>query len=276
MNDSLLKVARQAAVAAGALLRLNFDRPHDITLKGVIDPVTESDLQSQEIIISLIRQAFPDHAILAEEDLPGSGDDDNAAGPGGEGAASHRWIIDPLDGTVNYAHGFPMFCVSVACEVAGRLEVGVIYDPLREELFEAQRGGGAWLNGRRLRVSATDRLEAALLVTGFPYNIRERLPATVARLRNMIARAQGVRRAGSAALDLAYVAAGRFDGFWEEGLKPWDTAAGVLLVTEAGGRLSTFEGGAYDIFAPSIVATNGRVHEAMLAALKIEPEAAGL
>jgi myo-inositol-1(or 4)-monophosphatase len=169
-----------------------------------------------------------------------------------------------------------MFCVSVACEVAGRLEVGVIYDPLREELFEAQRGGGAWLNGRRLRVSATDRLEAALLVTGFPYNIRERLPATVARLRNLIARAQGVRRAGSAALDLAYVAAGRFDGFWEEGLKPWDTAAGVLLVTEAGGRLSTFEGGAYDIFAPSIVATNGRVHEAMLAALKIEPEAAGL
>ncbi|MEJ5329089.1 MAG: inositol monophosphatase family protein [Desulfobaccales bacterium] len=276
MNDSFLKVARQAAVAAGALLRLNFDRPHDITLKGVIDPVTESDLQSQEIIISLIRQAFPDHAILAEEDLPGSGDDDNAADPEGKGAASHRWIIDPLDGTVNYAHGFPMFCVSVACEVAGRLEVGVIYDPLREELFEARRGGGAWLNGRRLRVSATDLLEAALLVTGFPYNIRERLPATVARLRNMIARAQGVRRAGSAALDLAYVAAGRFDGFWEEGLKPWDTAAGVLLVTEAGGRLSTFEGGAYDIFAPSIVATNGRVHEAMLAALKIEPEAAGL
>lgn len=276
MNDALLKMARQAAVAAGALLRLNFDRPHDITLKGVIDPVTESDLQSQEIIISLIRQAFPDHAILAEEDLPGSGGDGGAAGPGEKGAASHRWIIDPLDGTVNYAHGFPMFCVSVACEVAGRLEVGVIYDPLREELFEARRGGGAWLNGRRLAVSGTDRLEAALLVTGFPYNIRERLPATVARLRNMIARAQGVRRAGSAALDLAYVAAGRFDGFWEEGLKPWDTAAGVLLVTEAGGRLSTFEGGAYDIFAPSIVATNGRVHEAMLAALKIEPEVAGL
>lgn len=276
MNDTLLRVARQAAVAAGALLRLNFERPHDITLKGVIDPVTESDLQSQEIIISLIRQAFPDHAILAEEDLPGSGGDGGPAGPGGKGAASHRWIIDPLDGTVNYAHGFPMFCVSVACEVEGRLEVGVIYDPLREELFEARRGQGAWLNGRRLRVSATDRLEAALLVTGFPYNIRERLPATMARLRNMIARAQGVRRAGSAALDLAYVAAGRFDGFWEEGLKPWDTAAGVLLVTEAGGRLSTFEGGAYDIFAPTILATNGRVHEAMLAALKIEPEATGL
>lgn len=276
MSDALLTVARQAALAAGALLRLNFNRPHDITLKGVIDPVTESDLQSQEMIISLIRQAFPDHAILAEEDLPGFGGGSGAAGPGRKGAPSHRWIIDPLDGTVNYAHGFPMFCVSVACEVEGRLEVGVIYDPLREELFEARRGHGAFLNGRRLSVSSTKRLEAALLVTGFPYNIRERLPATMARLRNVIARAQGVRRAGSAALDLAYVAAGRFDGFWEEGLKPWDTAAGMLLVTEAGGRLSTFEGGAYDIFAPSILATNGRVHEAMLAALKIEPEAAGL
>ncbi len=276
MSDALLKVARQAAVAAGALLRLNFDRPHDITLKGVIDPVTESDLQSQEIIISLIRQVFPDHAFLAEEDLPGSGGGSGAAAPGGKAAASHRWIIDPLDGTVNFAHGFPMFCVSVACEVEGRLEVGVIYDPLREELFEARRGHGAFLNGRRLAVSSTERLEAALLVTGFPYNIRERLPATMARLRNLIARAQGVRRAGSAALDLAYVAAGRFDGFWEEGLKPWDTAAGVLLVAEAGGRLSTFEGRPYDLFAPSIVATNGRLHGAMLAALEIDPAAAGL
>jgi myo-inositol-1(or 4)-monophosphatase len=276
MSDALLKVARQAALAAGALLRLNFERPHDITLKGVIDPVTESDLQSQEIILALVRRAFPEHDILAEEDLgPGSGPDP-ASGAGRPGAGRPRWIIDPLDGTVNYAHGFPMFCVSIACEVAGVVEVGVIYDPLREELFEARRGHGAWLNGRRLSVSPTDRLEAALLVTGFPYNIRERLPATMARLQNMIARAQGVRRAGSAALDLAYVAAGRFDGFWEEGLKPWDTAAGVLLVSEAGGRLSTFEGRPYDLLAPTIVASNGRLHDAMLAGLAIRAEAGSL
>jgi len=274
MSDTFLRVARQAALAAGALLRLNFTRPHDVTLKGVIDPVTESDLQSQEIILSLLQRAFPEHDFLAEEDRG-----EKNPGPGGHprppDPSRPRWIIDPLDGTVNYAHGFPMFCVSIACEVAGAVEVGVIYDPLREELFEARRGHGAWLNGRRLKVSTVDRLEAALLVTGFPYNIRERLPATMARLQNMIARAQGVRRAGSAALDLAYVAAGRFDGFWEEGLKPWDTAAGMLLVAEAGGRLSTFTGEPYQIFAPTIVATNGRVHEAMLAALRLSGENPG-
>ncbi len=272
MTQELLRVARQAALAAGAVLRLNFAKPHDITLKGVIDPVTESDLQSQEIIISLIRQAFPDHDFLAEEDLDLAGEGAQGRGPLPDpptSVPSHRWIIDPLDGTVNFAHGFPMFCVSIACEVGGLLEVGVVYDPLRDELFEASRGGGAFLNGQPLRVSDTGKLEAALLVTGFPYNIRERLPQTMARLSQMVARAQGVRRAGSAALDLCYVAAGRFEGFWEEGLKPWDTAAGVLLVAEAGGRLSTFGGGPYHIFAPTILATNGRVHEAMLAALNL-------
>lgn len=271
MHDALMQVARQAALAAGTVLRLNFRQPHDITLKGVIDPVTESDLKSQEIIISLIRRAFPDHEFLAEEEL-GEGGSGGGRGIGDAPALpptpTHRWIIDPLDGTVNFAHGFPMFCVSIACEVGGVLEVGVIYDPLRDELFEARRGGGALLNGRPLRVSVTEQMDAALLVTGFPYNIRERLPQTMARLHQMVARAQGVRRAGSAALDLCYVAAGRFEGFWEEGLKPWDTAAGVLLVAEAGGRLSTFAGEAYDIFAPTILATNGRVHQAMLEALR--------
>ncbi len=287
MTDELLQVAQRAAIAAGAVLRLNFQKPHAITLKGVIDPVTESDLQSQEIIISLIRQAFPDHQFLAEEEAGEGGPLSShlaplpaAPDPGEEGrrisdapalppTAAHRWIIDPLDGTVNFAHGFPMFCVSIACEVAGVLEVGVIYDPMREELFEATRGGGAFLNGRPLRVSETSQLEAALLVTGFPYNIRERLPQTMARLANLVGRAQGVRRAGSAALDLCYVAAGRFEGFWEEGLKPWDTAAGVLIVAEAGGRVSTFTGEPYDLSAPTILATNGRVHEAMVEALRI-------
>ncbi len=148
---------------------------------------------------------------------------------------SCRWIIDPLDGTVNFAHGFPMFCVSIAFEDAGVVEYGVVYDPLRDELFEAERGGGAWLNGQPLRVSRVDRLDQALLATGFPYDIRERLPETLARLGRLLGVCQGLRRPGSAALDLAYLAAGRLDGFWEENLKPWDTAAGVLLVTEAGG-----------------------------------------
>jgi len=194
-------------------------------------------------------------------------------GAGGQRAALsgpvpiYRWIIDPLDGTVNFAHGFPLFCVSIAFEAEGVVEFGVVYDPLREELFEASRGGGASLNGRPITVSGVDRLEAALLVTGFPYDIRERLPETLARLGRLLAQAQGVRRAGSAALDLAYVAAGRLDGFWEENLKPWDTAAGVLLVAEAGGIISTFSGAPYTLDSDNIVASNGRIHEAMLTVL---------
>jgi myo-inositol-1(or 4)-monophosphatase len=172
-----------------------------------------------------------------------------------------------LDGTVNFAHGFPMFCVSIAFEAAGVLEYGVVYDPLREELFEAKRGGGAWLNGRSLKVSRVDRLDAALLATGFPYNIRERLPETLARIGRLLGVSQGVRRAGSAALDLAYVAAGRLDGFWEENLKPWDTAAGVLLVTEAGGAVSTFTGAPYSLFSDNIAASNGLLHRDIIALL---------
>jgi myo-inositol-1(or 4)-monophosphatase len=180
---------------------------------------------------------------------------------------TYRWIIDPLDGTVNFAHGFPLFCVSIALEAGGVVEYGVVYDPLREELFEAARGRGAWLNGRPLRVSGVDRLDGALLATGFPYDIRERLPETLARLGRLLAVAQGVRRAGSAALDLAYVAAGRLDGFFEENLKPWDTAAGVLLVTEAGGQVSTFTGEPYDLEADNIIASNTSLHSGLLACM---------
>jgi myo-inositol-1(or 4)-monophosphatase len=269
MLEKIAQVGRQAALAAGAVLRLNYLKPHDIHLKGVIDPVTESDLQAQEIIINVIRQAFPDHGFLAEESGAGEG----AGGSTGESARAtgplRRWIIDPLDGTVNFAHGFPMFCVSIAFEAAGVLEYGVIYEPLRDELFEAKRGGGATLNGQPIRVSKTAHLETALLATGFPYDIRERLPQTAARLSNMLALTQGVRRAGSAALDMAYVACGRFDGFYEENLRPWDTAAGAVIITEAGGQITTFEGGPYDIFAPTLAASNGLVHEAMLAGLQV-------
>lgn len=256
--QQVAEVGRQAALAAGEFLCRNFARPHNITLKSAIDPVTESDLASQEAIIRLIRQTFPEHEILAEEVT------DATRPKAAPSNSACRWIIDPLDGTVNFAHGFPVFCVSIAFEAEGVVAYGVVYDPLRKELFEAQRGGGAFLNGRLLQVSRVSRLEEALLATGFPYDIRERLPQTLARLGRMLGAAQGVRRAGSAALDLAYVAAGRLDGFWEENLKPWDTAAGILLVTESGGRVSCFDGSPYHLLSPNIIASNGKLHGQML------------
>ena len=270
--DRVRHVARQAALAAGALLKQNYEKPHDIKMKSAIDPVTESDFASQETIINLIHQNFPDHGILAEEEdvNAGEGADELDAGKGAKGRGpapqetippTHRWIIDPLDGTVNFAHGFPLFCVSIAFEAAGVMEYGVVYDPLREEVFEASRGAGAFVNSRPLKVSRVDRLGAALLATGFPYDIRERLPETLTRIGRLLGVSQGLRRAGSAALDLAYVAAGRLDGFWEENLKPWDTAAGVLLVLEAGGQVSTFNGNPYDLFSPNILASNGLLHQ---------------
>lgn len=260
--DQVAAVGRRAALAAGAVLRLNYLKPHHVTLKGVIDPVTETDLQAQKMIIALIRQTFPDHGFLAEE-TAGEGKVEQP-----RAAISARWIIDPLDGTVNFTHGFPMFCVSIAFEAEGRLEYGVICDPLRDELFEARRGGGALLNGRPIRVSQTARLDRALLATGFPYDIRERLPETLDRLGRLLGVAQGVRRAGSAALDMCYVACGRFDGFWEENLKPWDTAAGLLIIEEAGGRITTFSGEAYDIYAPNIAASNGVLHDQLSSLLQ--------
>ncbi len=254
--DKVAETGRQAALAAGAVLRQNYYKPHEITMKGAIDPVTESDLESQEMIIALIRQRFPEHCILAEENV--------GQPPPAVQESPFRWIIDPLDGTVNFAHGYPAFCVSIACEAAGELQYGVIYDPLRDELFEARKGQGAWLNGRPIRVSTTDRLDRALVATGFPYDIRERLPETLARMSRILGVVQGLRRGGSAALDMSYVACGRFDGFYEENLKPWDTAAGLLLIEEAGGRITTFAGGTYDISAANILASNWVLHKKLL------------
>jgi myo-inositol-1(or 4)-monophosphatase len=273
MPDKIAQIGRQAALAAGAVMRQNYLKPHEITMKGAIDPVTETDFQCQEIIIGMIRQAFPDHGFLAEE---GSVEQPPPAAsaaqePGHPGLAwdadpppACRWIIDPLDGTVNFAHGYPAFCVSIACEADGVLTYGVIYDPLRDELFEARRGGGASLNGTPIRVSATARLTQALIATGFPYDIRERVPETLARLGRLLGVVQGLRRGGSAALDLCYVACGRLDGFFEENLKPWDTAAGFLIVTEAGGKITTFDGGDYDHYSPNILASNGGLHGELL------------
>jgi myo-inositol-1(or 4)-monophosphatase len=274
MIDKIAQIGRQAALAAGAVMRLNYEQPHEITMKGAIDPVTETDYQCQEIIIGMIRQAFPDHAFLAEETAAGqptsAAPERGPAGPAWEADSppTCRWIIDPLDGTVNFAHGFPVFCVSIALEADGVLEYGVVYDPLRNELFEGRRGEGAWRNGQPIRVSETNRMDRALIATGFPYDIRERVTASMARLGRVVASAQGVRRAGAAALDLCYIACGRFDGYFEENLKPWDTAAGLVIVTAAGGKITTFDGGDYDIFASSIVASNGGLHEAILEILK--------
>lgn len=273
MLDQVMQIGRQAALAAGAVMRQNYLKPHRIEMKGAIDPVTETDYQCQEIIVAMIRQVFPDHGFLAEERArEGVVEQPPWAVPGPAWEADpppqSRWIIDPLDGTVNFAHGFPLFCVSIALEADGRLEYGVVYDPLRDELFEARRGAGARLNGQDIRVSKVERLDRALIATGFPYDIRERLPETLARMGRILGATQGLRRAGSAALDMGYLACGRLDGFYEENLKPWDTAAGLLIINEAGGRVTTFDGGDYEIYSPNIVASNGGLHSHILSCLK--------
>ena len=255
----MLNFAIQTARDAGRILAGRFGRKIEISNKSEIDLVTESDLASERLIIDRIKTHYPGHAILAEES--GLSEPADRARRSG-----WRWIIDPLDGTTNYAHGYPCFCVSMGLECEGRLELGVVYDPIRDEMFTAERGQGAALNGRRIRVSPTPNLASALLCTGFPYDVRER-NEFARHFANFIMAAQGVRRDGAAALDLAYVAAGRFDGFWEEGLKPWDVAAGVLMIEEAGGRVSNYLNGPFDIFTPPIMASNGLIHEEMMRVL---------
>jgi myo-inositol-1(or 4)-monophosphatase len=256
----LLNFAIQTAHEAGRFLAERFGRTMEITRKGDINLVTEADFAAERLIVERIHSYYPRHSVLAEESAEGETPDPRPV--------DWRWIIDPLDGTVNYAHGYPCFCVSIALERAGRLEIGVIYDPLRDETFAAERDRGATLNGRSIRVSEIEDLNSALLCTGFPYDVRER--GEFARhFSNFIMHAQAVRRDGSAALDLAAVAAGRFEGFWEEGLRPWDVAAGVLLIEEAGGRVSRYDGAPFDIYTPPIVASNGLVHEAMMRVLRM-------
>ena len=248
-------VALQAATQAGDVLRSHFGNLTDIRKKGVIDLVTEADLASEWEIISTIREAYPDHGILAEE-----------SGEVGS-SSSARWIIDPLDGTTNFAHGLGIFSVSIAFALEGELQVGVVYNPVSGELFEAEAGSGAFLNGRRIAVSRHDRLEESLLVTGSPYCLRETLSPLVDRFSLVLAKAQGVRRLGSAALDLCFVACGRFDGFWEEHLKPWDTAAGTLILREAGGIVTDFSNSPFEVRMQEILATNGKIHAETLGLL---------
>ncbi len=252
----MLEDARHTAIAAayhGARqLRRHFGNLSGVTKKGAIDLVTEADTASEAAILEIIRAAFPDHGVLAEE---------SGAAPS---PSPYRWIVDPLDGTTNFAHGLAQFAVSIALERAGEILVGIVLNPVTGELFSALQGQGAFLNGRPIRVSATARVDDGLLVTGFPYDVRERPEPIVARLAACLKASRGVRRLGAAALDLCFVACGRFDGFWEEALKPWDTAAGVLIAREAGSRVTTFANAAYAIDDPTILATNGRIHDEMI------------
>lgn len=256
----MLNFAIQTAREAGGLLADRLGRALQVSNKGDIDLVTEADLASEKLIIERIQSHYPRHAILAEESGDTAGTEPVA------GKTDWKWIIDPLDGTTNFAHGYPCFCVSIAVERAGAIELGVVYDPIRDEMFAAERGQGATLNERPMRVSRVADLNAAMLCTGFPYNVRER-PNFTRDFANFTMAAQAVRRDGSAALDLAYLACGRFDGFWEEGLNPWDTAAGVLLIQEAGGLVSDFRGSPLDIYTHKVLASNGLIHEDMIRVL---------
>lgn len=250
-----LDAAVEAALIAGAFQRYRFASQLAIDMKGDKNLVTEVDRESERLIVACLKAKFPEHNIVAEE------------GEYPQGHSPFRWIIDPLDGTTNYAHGFPWFCVSIALEGAGELLAGVVYNPLQEELFTATKGGGAYLNGHRLQVSSRAPLRDTLLATGFPYDCATDPANNFADFIAFQKAARGIRRAGAAALDLAGVASGRLDGFWELKLKAWDVAAGVLLVREAGGTVSTFDGSTYDIFNDRIVASNGLIHKEMVAML---------
>ncbi|MBI4686553.1 MAG: inositol monophosphatase [Nitrospirae bacterium] len=255
MIANFKQTAIKAALEAGVILKKHFGRTLNIRHKGEIDLVTEADLKSEQKIVSIIKKAFPEHDILAEE----RGLQDNQA--------EYKWLIDPLDGTTNYAHGFPVFAVSIALERKGEIILGVVYDPMRDEIFTAIKGKGAYLNNKKINVSATKSLSVSLLATGFAYDVRVSPENNLNHFSNFILRSQGIRRAGSAAIDLCYIASGRFDGYWEMKLKPWDTAAGSLIVKEAGGRVTDFQGQPFSHYSKEILASNGKIHREMIKVL---------
>jgi myo-inositol-1(or 4)-monophosphatase len=250
MSDHL-NTAVEIARESGALLAQLFTQPVEITYKRRSDLVTAADRRSEALIVERLRRHFPEHGIVAEE------------GGGHSAPSEYCWYVDPLDGTTNFAHGFPMFCVTLGLARRGEVIAGVVYDPTRDDLYTAERGGGAYLNGRRLQVSRTEKLSESLVATGFPpfatnHDLNIKFYFRFTELSH------GIRRCGSAALDLCSVAAGRFDGFWELKLNPWDKAAGSLLVTEAGGRMSDIEGRPFDLLGDDVFASNGLIHDQML------------
>jgi myo-inositol-1(or 4)-monophosphatase len=250
--QEFLDVAKQAALRAGTILSENMNGTREVSYKGEINLVTEMDRFSEKVIVDIILGAFPHHGILAEEG-------------GGNGQGSEfLWIIDPLDGTTNYAHGYPNFSVSIGLEREGEIILGVVYDPLRQELFSAVKGRGAFLNEKPIRVSSSDALIRSLLATGFPYDRAVSRENNLNFFNALIMASQEIRRSGSASLDLCNLAAGRLDGYWELKLQPWDVAGGSLIVREAGGRVTDFSGTRFSIHDKEIAASNGRIHEQML------------
>jgi myo-inositol-1(or 4)-monophosphatase len=259
--DGFLRFTIDMARDAGAILHDRFGQPHEVHYKGIIDVVTEADRTAEALIAARLREVYVDHDLLGEEGSRGAGTD-----------SPYRWVIDPLDGTTNFAHGLPTFAVSIALEERGEPIVGVVYDPMRDEMFAARRGGGAILNGEPIRVSSVDRLLGGLTVTGFSYDlaVREHQAET---WRRFLTRVQAIRQTGSSALNLAYIAASRLDGYWEWGILPWDVAAGALLVTEAGGMVTDMSGGAFRSDNRAILASNGALHAGMIGVINGAPNA---
>lgn len=251
--DTAIELAREA----GRVQMEGFGLAHEVEYKGVVNIVTEIDKKCEKLIVERLQKEFPKDDILAEE------------GSGRQSSAGSKWIIDPLDATVNYTHGYPLFGVSIAYEKNGELVLGVVYEPNRDELFAAEMGGGAFLNGRRIAVSKEDSIIRSLLATGFAYNVHEgEVKNNLEYFGRFLTASRAIRRDGMAAGDLCFVACGRFDGFWELYLNPWDIAAGVIIVREAGGCVTNFDGTDVDIYGKEIVASNGLIHAAMLDVLK--------
>ena len=251
-DDRFLRLALAAAREAGRIQIVHYGKSYGIQYKGETDPVTEVDKLCERAVVRMISDAFPDHDILSEET------------PFQQKGSPWRWIVDPIDGTTNYIHEYPCFCVSIGLEAEGEVILGVVYNPLLDELFQAEKGEGAFLNGHRMAVSRTPGLTGSFLCTGFPYDIRENADFYLEYFRAFIVHSFALRRPGSAVLDLCYVAAGRFDGFWEMKLRPWDVAAASLMVKEAGGRVTDFKGNPYGIYSNQILASNGLIHDQML------------
>ena len=256
-TDHIMRVSIAAVYEGAKVLQSMFGRIGQTSKKGVIDLVTEADTASERCILKIIRSAFPDHSILAEET--------------GQQARNESlvWIVDPLDGTTNYAHQIGWYAISIAFSVEGKTVIGVVLNPVTGELFTAAAGRGAQCNNHNLQVSSVSKVSESLLATGFPYNIRENLNPIIARFKKCLNASQGIRRIGSAALDLCHVASGRFEGFWEENLKPWDTAAGVLIAEEAGAQVTDFCGHTYTLEGKETLVTNGRIHEDMVRLLRL-------
>ncbi|MEO8679564.1 MAG: inositol monophosphatase family protein [Vicinamibacterales bacterium] len=257
IDPRFLATAVETVVRAGDLQMAKFGTGIRIDKKGTIDLVTEVDFEVERMFRALVAERFPDHDVLAEEIAVQST------------GASHRWVFDPLDGTTNFAHGVPIFCASLALEIDGEAVVAAVFDPNRRELFTAERGIGSWLNGHRLKTSAAPTVIESMLVTGFPYSVHQQADEFLRVFGNVLRHARAVRRLGSAAIDLCWVAAGRMDGFWEASLNPWDTRAAALILEEAGGRVTGMDGTAWDAYRGDILGTNGPIHDEVLALLRM-------